>query len=377
MDTKTTLEYSKEGSILKLKGDLDGQGVHRLETAMDADNIFTLDFDEVGSVNFAALRALLRCRRNGIRFNIINASSDVIEMFEDTGVSSFLNVFRKPKDLDISKYDEFGGGYLSRSFNSEDGDSMLKYYGKRVPAEVVYREKSVARKVFLFGIPTPMVGPLHCSDGNFAIDFERIEGKRSLSRVIADEPERLEEITVKFANMCKELHSTPCDTNMFEPRVEAYRNAVLNCKDITDDEKNTALGFIDSIPAATTCLHGDMQLSNIITNGEDYLWIDLSDFGYGNPMLDIGMWCFLSILNSEQRIDQIFHLTKEQITRCWRIFAREYFGADTEEKQGEVIARVMPFAALHMLYLGSSYGFEPGMIEFIREKLLSNPINIQ
>lgn len=152
MDTKTAFEYSKEGSILKLKGDLDGQGVHGLETAMDADNIFTLDFDEVGSVNFAALRALLRCRRNGIRFNIINASSDVIEMFEDTGVSSFLNVFRKPKDLDISKYDEFGGGYLSRSFNSEDGDSMLKYYGKRVPAEVVYREKSVTRKVFLFGI---------------------------------------------------------------------------------------------------------------------------------------------------------------------------------------------------------------------------------
>ena len=28
MDTKTAFEYSKEGSILKLKGDLDGQGVH-------------------------------------------------------------------------------------------------------------------------------------------------------------------------------------------------------------------------------------------------------------------------------------------------------------------------------------------------------------
>ena len=370
MEEKKAFEFSKEGTVLTLKGDLDGQGGRGLETAMNADNIFTLDFDGVSSVNFAAIRAILRCRKNGMRFNIINASANVIEMFEDTGASSFLNVFRKPKSLDISKYEEFGGGYLSRSFNSEDGDSMLKYYGQRVPAEVVYREKSVARKVFLFGIPTPMVGPLHCSDGNFAIDFERIEGKRSLSRVIADEPERLEEISIKFANMCKELHSTPCDTNMFEPRVEAYRNAVLNCKEISDEEKAKVLAFIDNIPAATTCLHGDMQLSNIITNGEEYLWIDLSDFGYGNPMLDIGMWFFLSILNSEQRIDQIFHLTKEQIVSCWRIFAREYFGADTEEKQDEVMGMVMPYAALHMLYLGSCYGFEPGMIEFVREKLL-------
>lgn len=369
METKKEFKFSKEGSFLKLTGDLDGKGVLGLETAMDADNIFTLDFDEVCSVNFAAIRALLRCRKNGKRFNIINATSDVIELFEDTGASSFLNIFRKPKGLDISKYEEFGGGYLSKSFNSEDGDSMLKYYGKRIPVEVVLREKNVARKVFLFGIPTPMVGPLHCSDGNYAIDFERIEGKRSLSRVIADEPERLEEITVKFAEMCKELHSTPCDTNLFEPRVNAYRAAVLNCKEITEEEKAKALSFIDNIPAATTCLHGDMQLSNIITNGEEYLWIDLSDFGYGNPMLDIGMWLFLSILNSEERVDQIFHLTKEQINRCWQIFAREYFGADTEEKQGEVMGKVMPFAALHMLYLGSCYGFEPGMIDFVREKL--------
>lgn len=370
MATKTDFKFTKEGNVFTLSGSLDGQGVHGLETAMDADNIFTLDFDGVDSVNFAALRALLRCRKDGLRFSIINASDDVMELFEDTGVASFINVFRKPKPLDISKYEEFGGGYLSKSFNSEDGDSMLKYYGKRVPASLVYQEKSVARKVFLFGIPTPMVGPVHCSEGNYAIDFERIEGKRSLSRVIADEPERLEEIAVKFAQMCKELHSTPCDMNMFEDRTVFYRNAVINCKQITDDEKAAALSFIDNIPAATTCLHGDMQLSNIITNGQEYLWIDLSDFGYGNPMLDLGMWFFLSKLNSEERADQIFHMTKAQLDRTWEIFAREYFGADTEEEQAAVIAKVEPFAALHMLYLGSCYGFEGGMLDFVRYKLL-------
>lgn len=372
MDNKTDITITQEGSVLKLSGDLDGQGVLGLETAMNADNIYMLDFDGVSSVNFAALRGLLRCRRNGLKFTIINAREDVIELFENTGVSSFINVCRKPKPLDISKYDEFGGGYLSKSFNSEDGDSMLKFYGKRVPAALIYQEKNVARKVFLFGIPTPMVGAIRENDGNYAIDFERIEGKRSFSRVIADEPERLEEMSVKFARMCKELHSTQCDLNMFEDRTGFYRKAILNCKDITEEERSKLLAFIDSIPAATTCLHGDMQLSNVITTGKEDLWIDLSDFGYGNPMLDLGMWFFLSMMNSEERADMIFHMTKAQLAESWRIFAREYFGADTEEKQFEAIKKVEPFAALHMFYLGASYGFEPGMMDFVRAKLINN-----
>lgn len=370
MVTDKSFSFTQDGTVLSLSGDLDGNGVHGLETAMNADNIFTLDFSEVRSVNFSALRALINIRKKGLRFTIINVNDSVIELFEDTGVSSVINVCRKPKPFDLSKYEEFGGGFLSKSFNSEDGDSMLKFYGSRIPSELVYQEKNVAKKVFLFGIPTPLVGALRETDGNYALDFERIEGKRSLSRVIADEPERLEEIAVKFASMCKELHSTPCDVNMFEPRAEFYRKAVMNCKEITEEERAKVLAFLDNVPAASTCLHGDMQLSNIITNGSEYLWIDLGDFGYGYPMFDLGMWYFLSMLNSPERADQIFHLTLDQLSQTWRIFAREYFGADTEEKQKEAIKTVEPFAALHMLYLGSTYGFVPGMLDFIRMKLM-------
>ena len=370
MEDTNKINFIKEDTVLIVNGDLDGKGVHELEAVMDADKRYTLDFNGVSSVSFSGMRALMNCHRNGRRFFIINACDNVMEMFEDTGVSSFLSVCRKPKSLDISKYEEFGGGYLSKSFNSADGDSMLKFYGSRIPAEMVYQEKNVAKKVFLFGIPTPMVGSLRAVDGSYAIDFERIEGKRSLSRVIADEPGRLEEIAVKFATMCKELHSTQCDVNVFEDRTIAYRNAVCRCNGLSEDEKNRILAFIDSVPKATTCLHGDMQLSNIITNGEEFLWIDLGDFGYGNPMFDLGMWFFLSMLNSEERADQIFHINKAALAKVWRIFAREYFGADTEDKQAESIRKVEPFAALHMIYLGSNYGFEPGMLDFAKSKLL-------
>ena len=359
----------KNGNFITLCGRFDGVAADEVVKAMNADESYNLDFSDVTDINFAGLRALLRCRQNGQRFNVINAADAVVEKFEDTGVSTFIDVCRKPKPLSMGQYDEFGAGYLSKAYNSEDGDSMMKVYGDRVPKWVVYREKTIAKQVMIFGIPTPLVGSLYEDGGNTGLDFERIPGKRSFSRIISEEPERLREITIRFARMCKKLHTTECNTRVFSDRTNHYRNAVMNSTQITDEEKQKALRFIDNVPAETTCLHGDMQLSNVITNDKDDLWIDLSDFGYGNHMFDMGMWYFLSVLNTEELMDHIFHLKKKQMLEVWDIFVEEYFSATTDEEKAAVVKQVEPFAALHMLYIGSAYGFEPGMIEYIKEKL--------
>ena len=363
--------WTVNGNIICVSGVLDGCGADGIVAAMAAGDGFVLDFAGVGEIKFAALRALLRCRQAGKRFSIINAGTDVAERFEDSGVSSFITVTRRPKPLEIGKFDEFGAGFLSKAYNNGDGDSMIKVYNSRVPKQIVIQEKAVSRAVMLFGLPTPLVGSLY-EDGEYmGIDFERIEGKRSFSRIISEEPGRLEEMTVRFARMCRKLHATQCDTNVFPDRTDFYRQAVMRCDAITDAEKARAMEFLDSVPVETTCLHGDMQLSNVITNGTDDLWIDLSDFGYGHHMLDMGMWYFLSMLNPEHLCQHIFHLSKAQMASVWDVFAGEYFDADTPDKKAGVIAEVEPYAALHMLYLGSNYGFEPGMLDFIRARLLS------
>lgn len=373
MNSNERFSVTVNGTVISVKGLVDGECANGLVTAMDADNIYVIDFNEVSDIKFAGLRALLRCRKAGRRFSIVNAADNVIERFEDTGVAALINVCRRPKPLRIDNYEEFGGGYISKSYNSEDGDSMLKVYGERVPIDFAIREKNIARAVMLFGIPTPLVGTLYSDGKSSGLDFERIEGKHSLSRIISNEPERLVEIATKFANMCKELHATPCDTNIFSDRKIFYRSAINGSKDITEEEKQVALAFLDDVPDSTTCLHGDMQLSNVITNDVDTLWIDLADFGYGNPMLDIGMWYILSVLNSERLMQHIFHLSKAQMQDVWDVFMEVYFGAKTTEEKAEVIKKVEPYAALHMIYLGTTYGLEPGMIDFIREKLVSSP----
>lgn len=367
--TQTKLETSDSG--IRVIGVLDRPGAEALVAAIRQKENYTVDIAGVSEVKFAALRALMDVSRNERRICFLNACDAVAERFEDTGVSFYVDVCRKPKPLRVGEYDEFGAGFLSKAYNSEDGDSVMKVYGPRVPRWLVAHEKTIARAVMMFGIPTPLVGSLYEDAENTALDFERIEGKRSFSRIISEEPERMREITEKFARMCRQLHSTECDTKVFPDRKIFYRRAVGSCTAITEEERQKALAFIDNIPAATTCLHGDMQLSNTITDGTVDMWIDLSDFSYGSPLMDMGMWYFLSKLNPEHLCQSIFHLSKPQMAQIWDIFVEEYYGATTDAKKQEVERMILPYAALHMLYLGSMYRFEPGMLDFIRQILFA------
>ena len=51
-------------------------------------------------------------------------------------------------------------------------------------------------------------------------EYELIKNKRSYTRIISQEPERLEEISFKFASMAKELHTKQAD-----PTLPAWRSA--------------------------------------------------------------------------------------------------------------------------------------------------------
>jgi len=355
----------------KYSGKLDEGMAQEMIASFKKEDVNVMDWGEISDVNFAAQRALLNEAKRGVRIIALNVESLVAEKFEDSGVGAFVNICRKAKPLDMTQYQEFGASFLSVAYNSKDGDSMIKVYGANVPRWIAAQEKNVARAVMTFGINTPLVGTLYEAGERTGLDFERIEGKRSFSRIISEEPQRLEEMSRRFARMCKKLHETPCDTSLFNDRALFYRSTVNRCTEITEQERAKVLSFLDSVPAATTCLHGDMQVSNVITNEKEDLWIDLSDFGYGNPMLDMGMWYFLTNLQPDEMSMNLFHLHIDQMKQVFSYFIDEYFGADTPEKKAEVVARIEPFTALHMLYLGTNYGFHPFMMPYIREKLLS------
>ena len=69
--------------------------------------------------------------------------------------------------------------------------------------------------------------------------------------------------------------------------------------------------------------------------------------------------------NPDDLTKKLYHIDNESMLRFWKLFACEYFGADTPEKFAEVENKLRPFAALKMLYFKIK-----GYDNFIRESLL-------
>ena len=279
------------------------------------------------------------------------------------------SVFGRPKPelIDMDDYVESGDGFTAISYNHKDGDRMMKLYSEFVPTTEPYRELKVSWSLADMGIVSPKALRLVTDGKRVGLEFERLVNKRSFARAISQEPEKLEEYTRKFARMCKKLHSTPCDTTVFPPAENRFLQSINNGKSFSDAQKARMIDFVMSVPRTNTCVHGDLHIGNALMVDDKEYWIDLSDFAYGNPLFDLGMFHFVCWgCNQPEIVMRLYHITVEQIHQVWEVFVDEYFGPDCDHK--EIWDRVAPFSALYMAHFDTRDALLPGMMEFIVEQ---------
>ena len=122
---------------------------------------------------------------------------------------------------------------------------------------------------------------------------------------------------------------------------------------LPDDLRARINRFMDSIPSTPTCLHGDLHIGNIITDGQRDLWIDVGDFAYGVPEWDLGMMCYAANFLSAERADNIFHLDNDTLKAHWTAFAKAYYGTDSQEVLNAEVQKLQPFIFIKMTFFVS------------------------
>ena len=258
-----------------------------------------------------------------------------------------------PELINLDDYEQSGDGYTAISYNNRDGRSMMKLYSDYIDKDVPQTEYLTARKVAALGLRVPKALRLVTDGKRLGVEFERIHDKESFARAISNHPNWIEYISVRFAKLCRLLHSTPCDTSFFGDAKGFYTGQVDKATFLTPSQKENAMKIINGSSDATTCLHGDLHIGNIITNGIEDFWIDLADFRHGDPMFDIGMVYFVTQTCPEDLTKKLYHIDNAQMDTVWHYFSRVYFDTEDEKVLEEKSALALRYAALIAIHFAN------------------------
>lgn len=261
------------------------------------------------------------------------------------------------KLIDINEWIVSGGGGAGVSyFHKSDPDLILKMENREISLEKAEAAINTARIAYGLGVPTPEPGEVVFDGTRYGQVFRRIQNKISYARLSGEHSEMIPQLAHDFAVIIKNLHSTKGYgtglRSIKEPYGDFLRNNPYRPKEVLD----RAQVFLENLPDADTCVHGDLHFGNIIKSGEDSYLIDMSSFGYGHPYFDIAMMVAIRRLSwgNPQKHQSLFHCTVEMSDLFWRRFMDEYFGPDVTDS--EIERMVAPFYAVRMLTMETESG---------------------
>lgn len=255
--------------------------------------------------------------------------------------------------INLDDYIQTGEGGTALTYNHKNGKTLAKLFMSSVAANNAAREFHINQVVYESGLPTPKPIRLITDGERFGAEYELISPKRSFTRIISQEPDQLVPLSERFARLARKIHETPADTKRLPDMKELVGEWIDKFENLPDAYKERFHRFLDTVPSTPTCLHGDLHIGNIITDGQRDLWIDVGDFAYGVPQWDLCMMYFSSHFLSPDRADNIFHLDNDSLKAHWNAFAPVYYGTDSKEVLEAEVRKLYPFIATKLAFIVS------------------------
>ena len=326
-------------NTVKIIGRIDSNNAAQFEKELfeslesSADSVI-IDADELEYISSAGLRVLLKLKKSKKgNINLINASSEVYDIFEVTGFSSFLNVSKKLREINVEGCEVIGERANGKVYRI-DAETIVKVFSSNATMEEVKQERDFAQAAFIAGVPTAIsYDVVKCGDCYGAV-YEMLNAK-TVASVIKENPERAEELGKRMGALIKEFHATQADTKVFSSMVDIYKDRIAAIsKYITAEETEKLNKAYDVLPKRTTLLHGDFHAKNIMLMNDELIFIDMGDVGYGHPIMDLG-GSYLGMARmakfNPEYCEHYIGINAELCNKVWMSMTNEYFGENADK----------------------------------------------
>lgn len=277
--------------IIDLSGHIDSSNSSALETdinrirAEHPQGGLTLDALHLEYISSAGLRVILRLTQKEEDIKLINVSSSVYEVLEMTGFTEMLKVEKAFRVISIEGCEIIGQGANGKVYRL-DPDTIIKVYNNPDALPEINRERELARKAFVLGIPTAIPYDVVKVGQGYGSVFELLNAK-SFSKLINTNPEKIDTYIKLYVDLLKKIHSTEVEVGQMPSMKETALNWAEFLKDYLPSEQGAKLvRLIKEVPDRNTMIHGDYHTKNVMMQNDEVLLIDMDTLSVGHPIFE-------------------------------------------------------------------------------------------
>ena len=216
-----------------------------------------------------------------------------------------------------------------------DKDTIVKVYYNADALPEINRERDLARRAFILGIPTAIPYDVAKVGDSYGSVFELLNAK-SFSKLIAAEPENLDKYVELYVELLKKIHSTEVKPDDMPDQRAVVIGWVNFLKDYLDAGKWEKLHkMVEAVPVNHHMIHGDYHTKNVMMQNGEVLLIDMDTLSQGDPVFE-----FASIYNAFVGFYDFDHaatmdfqgLDYDTTISIWKKMLPLYFGTEDPEK---------------------------------------------
>ena len=332
------MNFKNEDGTLKvfLEGRIDSGNVESVSAELDrviAENPaekLVIDADELQYISSAGLRMILRLRKDNASLKIVNANSEVYEIFDMTGFTEMIDIEKAYRKMSVDGCKVIGQGANGKVYRLDD-EIIIKVYYNSDALPDIQRERELARKAFVLGIPTAIPFDIVRVGDSFGSVFELLNAD-SFAELMAKEPENVGKYTDLYVDLLKKIHSTEVKkTDMPDMKAVALNWASFLKDYLPADKYEKLYSLIENVPERTTMLHGDYHIKNVMMQNGEVLLIDMDTLCYGDPVFEFASIYLAYIGYAEMDHDVVKNfigISYETACEIWENTLKLYFGTD-------------------------------------------------
>ena len=333
----TTLIIAAQGRIDSSNADEAEKELNEALAANTYDAV-VIDLEDLEYISSAGLRVVLRTRKKEPTLKLINASSEVYDIFDMTGFTEMIPVEKAYRRLSVDGCEVIGRGANGEVYRL-DADTIIKVYFNADALPDIHRERELARRAFVLGIPTAIPYDVVRVGDSYGSVFELLNAT-SFAKLLANDPANRDTYIKEYVDLMKKIHATEVRPEDMPDERDVVIGWAEFLRDYLPADKGEKLvKLVKDVPVLHRMMHGDYHMKNLMMQGGEVLLIDMDTLCQGHPVFELASVynAYLGFSELDHSIIESFQgIDHETAQYVWDQTLRLYFETDDPERLREV-----------------------------------------